>query len=184
MSCSIASTSFSLLSFFAALAFSLFSFIFSFFSSFSPFIFLVCILPTSWFGMCTVPSVLPKPVSGVGAWQPLKGAVRLDGAELAQWSAERLGAHIGYLPQDIELFEGSVAQNIARFDPEAKPEAIISAARQAGVHDNPLGQRLTALMISKGLADASVPMSLLADHPNVQFNYYRGGLGTCAVEMH
>ncbi len=55
---------------------------------------------------------------------------------------------------------------------------------QAGVHDNPLGQRLTALMISKGLADASVPMSLLADHPNVQFNYYRGGLGTCAVEMH
>ena len=52
------------------------------------------------------------------------------------------------------------------------------------MHDNPLGQRLTALMISKGLADASVPMSLLADHPNVQFNYYRGGLGTCAVEMH
>ena len=55
---------------------------------------------------------------------------------------------------------------------------------QAGTHDNPFGQRLTALMISKGLADTSVPMSLLADHPNVQFNYYRGGLGTCAVEMH
>ena len=55
---------------------------------------------------------------------------------------------------------------------------------QAGVHDNPLGQRLTALMISKGLADSAVPMSLLADHPNVQFNYYRGGLGSCAVEMH
>ncbi|MFM8413634.1 MAG: glucosamine-6-phosphate isomerase, partial [Planctomycetota bacterium] len=44
--------------------------------------------------------------------------------------------------------------------------------------------RLTALMISKGLADSCVPMSLLADHPNVQFNYYRGGLGSCAVEMH
>ena len=55
---------------------------------------------------------------------------------------------------------------------------------QAGVHDNPLGQRLTALMISKRLADSSVPMSLLADHPNVQFNYFRGGLGSCAVEMH
>jgi glucosamine-6-phosphate deaminase len=55
---------------------------------------------------------------------------------------------------------------------------------QAGTHDNPLGQRLTALMISKGLADSAVPMSLLADHPNVQFNYYRGGLGSCAVEMH
>jgi len=54
----------------------------------------------------------------------------------------------------------------------------------AGTHDNPLGQRLTALMISKGLADACVPMSLLADHPQVQFNYYVGGLGTCAVEMH
>lgn len=55
---------------------------------------------------------------------------------------------------------------------------------QAGTHDNPLGQRLTALMISKGIADSSVPMSLLADHPNVQFNYYRGGLGSCGVEMH
>ena len=55
---------------------------------------------------------------------------------------------------------------------------------QAGAHDNPFGQRLTALMISRGIADACVPMSLLAEHPNVQFNYYRGGLGTCAVEMH
>jgi glucosamine-6-phosphate deaminase len=54
----------------------------------------------------------------------------------------------------------------------------------AGQHDNPFGQRLTALMISRRIVDTSVPMSLLADHPNVQFNYYRGGLGTCAVEMH
>jgi glucosamine-6-phosphate deaminase len=54
----------------------------------------------------------------------------------------------------------------------------------AGQHDNPFGQRLTALMISRGIVDTSVPMSLLADHPNVQFNYYRGGLGTCDVEMH
>ncbi|MDB6133611.1 MAG: glucosamine-6-phosphate isomerase [Verrucomicrobiales bacterium] len=54
----------------------------------------------------------------------------------------------------------------------------------AGTHDNPLGQRLTALMISKGITDAAVPMSLLADHPNVQFHYFRGGLGRCAVEMH
>lgn len=55
---------------------------------------------------------------------------------------------------------------------------------QAGVHDNPLGQRLTALMISKHLADAAVPMSLLCSHPQVQFNYFRGGLGNCATEMH
>jgi glucosamine-6-phosphate deaminase len=54
----------------------------------------------------------------------------------------------------------------------------------AGHHDNPFGQRLTALMISRGIVDTSVPMSLLAEHPNVQFNYYRGGLGTCEVEMH
>lgn len=55
---------------------------------------------------------------------------------------------------------------------------------QAGVHDNPFGQRLTAFMISRGIVDSSVPMSLLADHPNVQFNYYRGGIGTCESEMH
>lgn len=54
----------------------------------------------------------------------------------------------------------------------------------AGRHDNPFGQRLTTLMISKRLADAAVPMSLLSDHPNVQFNFYRGGIGTCDVEMH
>jgi glucosamine-6-phosphate deaminase len=54
----------------------------------------------------------------------------------------------------------------------------------AGNHDNPFGQRLTAYMISKRITDSAVPMSLLADHPNVQFNYFRGGLGTCAVEMH
>lgn len=54
----------------------------------------------------------------------------------------------------------------------------------AGAHDNPLGQRLTAFMISKGIADSAVPMSLLADHPNVQFNYFRGGIGSVAVEMH
>ena len=55
---------------------------------------------------------------------------------------------------------------------------------QAGAHDNPFGQRLSALMISQRLADSSVPMSLLADHPQVQFNYYRQGLGTCDAEMH
>lgn len=55
---------------------------------------------------------------------------------------------------------------------------------QAGTHDNPFGMRLTMLMISKGIPDSAVPMSLLADHPNVQFNFYRGGVGSCDVEMH
>ena len=54
----------------------------------------------------------------------------------------------------------------------------------AGHHDNPFGQRLTALMISKEIVDTAVPMSLLAGHPNVQFNYFRGGIGSCDVEMH
>lgn len=55
---------------------------------------------------------------------------------------------------------------------------------QAGAHDNPFGMRLTTLMIGEGIADSAVPMSLLAGHPNVQFNFYRGGVGSCDVEMH
>jgi glucosamine-6-phosphate deaminase len=55
---------------------------------------------------------------------------------------------------------------------------------QAGMHDNPFGMRLTTLMIAKQIPDSSVPMSLLADHPNVQFNFYRHGIGTVAAEMH
>lgn len=54
----------------------------------------------------------------------------------------------------------------------------------AGMHDNPFGLRLTTFMISKKIADTSVPMSLLADHPNVQFNFYRQGIGTCESEIH
>lgn len=54
----------------------------------------------------------------------------------------------------------------------------------AGTHDNPFGQRLTALMVSKKVADASCPMSLLAEHPNVRFSYYRGGIGAVEAEMH
>jgi ATP-binding cassette subfamily C protein len=71
----------------------------------------------------------------VGAWRPLKGEVRLDGAALAQWEPRALGSHVGYLPQDIELFDGSVADNIARFMPEASDESIVAAAKAAGAHD-------------------------------------------------
>src|ERR1700720_858067 len=71
----------------------------------------------------------------VGVWQPARGKVRLDGAALDQWSSDVLGAHVGYLPQDVELFAGSVAQNICRFDPDAKAEPIIAAAKEAGVHE-------------------------------------------------
>jgi len=71
----------------------------------------------------------------VGVWQPVRGKVRLDGAALDQWSSDELGRYIGYLPQDVELFAGTVAQNICRFDPEANSDAIIAAARHAGVHE-------------------------------------------------
>jgi glucosamine-6-phosphate deaminase len=54
----------------------------------------------------------------------------------------------------------------------------------AGMHDNPFGMRLTALMISKKIADSSVPMSLLADHPDVHFHYYRPAIGTVGAQMH
>ena len=71
----------------------------------------------------------------VGVWTPARGTVRLDGATLDQWSPELLGRHIGYLPQDVELFNGTVAQNISRFDESEDPDAVIAAAQAAGVHD-------------------------------------------------
>ena len=71
----------------------------------------------------------------VGLWMPARGSVRLDGATPDQWIPDELGRHIGYLPQDVELIEGTVAQNISRFDPNATSEAIIAAAKAAGVND-------------------------------------------------
>jgi PrtD family type I secretion system ABC transporter len=71
----------------------------------------------------------------VGVWPPARGTVRLDGASLDQWSPTALGAHIGYLPQDVELLSGTVAQNIGRFDPAAKADDVIDAAKAAGVHE-------------------------------------------------
>lgn len=70
----------------------------------------------------------------VGAWLPLRGAIRLDGAALDQFPPNALGRHVGYLPQDIELFDGTVAENIARFEPGALSADIIAAAEMAGVH--------------------------------------------------
>lgn len=71
----------------------------------------------------------------VGAWTPVAGRIRLDGASLDQWAPETLGQHIGYVPQDVELFSGAVGENIARFDANADPLAVIKAAKAADVHD-------------------------------------------------
>ncbi len=71
----------------------------------------------------------------VGLWQPARGSIRLDGASLRDWSPDALGCHIGYLPQDVELFTGSVAENICRFDPDARSTDIIAAAVAANVHE-------------------------------------------------
>jgi PrtD family type I secretion system ABC transporter len=78
----------------------------------------------------------------VGALQPTIGSVRIDGARLADWDQDELGTHIGYMPQEPSLFEGTIKDNIARFSPAATPEerkridkAVIAAAKDAGVHE-------------------------------------------------
>ncbi|QKF49949.1 type I secretion system permease/ATPase [Pseudomonas graminis] len=70
----------------------------------------------------------------LGIWPPQHGVVRLDGADISAWDKQKLGPHLGYLPQDIELFEGSISDNIARFG-KIEPDKVVLAARTAGVHE-------------------------------------------------
>jgi ATP-binding cassette subfamily C protein/ATP-binding cassette subfamily C protein EexD len=71
----------------------------------------------------------------VGTWLPIRGHARLDGADLCSWPPSQLGQFIGYLPQDVELFGGSIRDNIARLLPDPDPSAVVEAARIAGVHE-------------------------------------------------
>jgi PrtD family type I secretion system ABC transporter len=71
----------------------------------------------------------------VGLWRPLKGSVRLDGAALDQWDGELLGRHLGFVSQTVELFDGTIAENIARMSVAPDAEGVIRAARAAGAHD-------------------------------------------------
>jgi len=118
----------------------------------------------------------------VGVWQPVRGNIRLDGAALDQWSQDALGRHIGYLPQDVELLAGTVAENISRFEPEADTAAVIAAAKIVGVHDlivrlpsgydTPIGEQGSALSAGQAqrvaLARAFYrdPFLVVLDEPN------------------
>lgn len=78
-------------------------------------------------------STLARALTGV--WRPAGGAIRLDGASLEQYNADVLGQHIGYLPQRVQLFDGSIAENIARLSPQPDSEKVVAAAKKAAAHD-------------------------------------------------
>src|SRR4029078_7020373 len=118
----------------------------------------------------------------VGVWPPARGKIRLDGAALEQWAPELLGGHIGYLTQELELFDGTVAKNISRFEPQPDAGKVIAAARTAGAHElvlslpqgyeTPVGEAGNALFAGQrqrvALARAlyGEPFLVVLDEPN------------------
>ena len=109
-------------------------------------------------------------------------------SEFRKLSTRLVNLHPITCMQNARTSSGGVVTGIPDQAVSVGPQETWKAEKvsiwHAGTHDNPFGQRLTALMISKRIMDSSVPMSLLADHPNVQFNYFRGGIGECSTEMH
>jgi glucosamine-6-phosphate deaminase len=108
--------------------------------------------------------------------------------EYRQQKTRIVELHPMTIMQNARTSGGGVVQSVPSHALTVGPEETWKAEKvsiwHAGVHDNPFGMRLTTLMISKKIPDSAVPMSLLADHPNVQFNFLRSAIGTCVTEMH
>lgn len=123
----------------------------------------------------------------VRRWEPYKDEPPTP-EEYRQLGSRLVDLHPITLMQNARTSGGGVVQNVPSQALSVGPRETWRAEKvsiwQAGTHDSPFGMRLTTLMISKKIPDTAVPMSLLADHSNVEFNFYRHGIGTCEAEMH